>query len=66
MMHYQVPNKDMTVQKYVQFGFLATWKHVTLPGLAALANPWVQDLCKHPSILPNPLPPIVKIHNLAP
>ena len=31
-----------------------------------LANPWVQDLCKHPSVLPYPLPPLlptqVKIH----
>ena len=30
------------------------------------ANPWVQDLCKHPSVLPYPSPPKVKIHKMAP
>ena len=30
------------------------------------ANPWVQNLCKHPSVLPYPAPPQVKIHKMAP
>ena len=30
------------------------------------ANPWVQDLCKCPSVLPYPVPPKVKIHKMAP
>ena len=30
------------------------------------ANSWVQDLCKHPSILPYPAPPKEKIHKMAP
>ena len=28
------------------------------------ANPWVQDLCKHPSVLPDPTPPKVHFHKI--
>ena len=28
-------------------------------------NPWVQDPCKHPSVLPYPAPPKVNIHRMA-
>ena len=30
------------------------------------ANSWVQDLCKHPSILPCLAPPKVKLHKMGP
>ena len=30
------------------------------------ANPWVQDLCKHPSVVPYLAPPKKKIHKMAP
>ena len=58
------------------WGNICTTFTVGLPGMGWLlplpkcplrrANPWVQDLCKHASVLPYPVPPKVNTHRMAP
>ena len=63
----------MITGEYLRRALLLRWVYQEWVGVYPLpkcprrrANPWAQDLCKHPSVSPYPAPPKVKMHKMAP